>query len=361
MRINKSRLGEVVFNKLNSRRYIVTAIDALPFDDGIAVATIRPYKWSEEEIAEALEKKGLTIGDDGMKIAEEALELTISSSNERLYSHCFNTVKEAVYKAVTVEGDRLVVDDRIIETGEIIPVQVCGTLPKHILVTAKRNDVSFVYAYDVENDDFVEIARSDDYVQDRAVYEFKIKKDNKDRLFYVISDIRVEPIMDTDENGEEVQVAESRYVSYRLVTEDNRKFKIIDLDKIIYEEPEKVNSPKLITLDGYFAIGLESDLKVKTIVFTSDFSIVRTDDLPDIPIYIGKRGSYMIGRDYVRFDGETYKTDTKALTDAGCVLIFEANTIEDGFELLFTDDTMSNVKVMTVRETDDRGRIVKIA
>ncbi len=362
MKIEMSKVGEVVLNKLNGKRYIVDSITTASFTDVPARAMIRPYKWSEDELMDELAKKGLAIGEeDGVEAAEAALELVITSVNAKLYRHLFNTVKAAVYSTVTVENGKLVVDEKVIETGEIIPDKIVGTLPGFVLVStiADSEGIVNIYAYDVKNDAFIKVSESDEYTQGRSAYEMK----RDDKTFYVIASIEVKPIMEEDEDGKEIQTGETKNVVYLYVTEYKDNLMFAPIDCITFDSADKIENPKALMLeDEYFVLVLSSDTQIKTIVYRGDsFAKERSNTLPSIPVYIGRRGSYSIGQDYVQVTDRTYKTDTKDLVDNGCVISFETRSNDDGFEMSFTNESMTLVKTMTIKDTSDRGRIIKIA
>ncbi len=330
MRVALSRVGEVVLNKANNKKYIVT--DVRNYDGKIS-ADIELYKEDEDEELD-------------LSVMQSS---TITEENERLYRHKFNTVELAAFKSYDVAPGTFSVDEKEIKTGDIEVVKFLGTGKNYIVFEGKRDEQTAVYSYDVKNDRF-------DALFEASSVNVKTYGDD-----LVLTYKRSEPIIDEDTEEETGRL----YFEDMVIVAD-RKAPVIFKATMSLNENVEIANVKIRQVGDFNIFSIEKDKAAFIVLHNSGNLIIAKDNASFVPTYVGYRnGYYLLGENaYMDISSDTLIEDKElsVLTTEGCNLLFERGS--DGYgcsQLSFTNSAMNMVITVEIVDTNDRGRVVTVA
>ena len=330
------REGEVVLNKLNGQKYIVTHVDR---ESGMSsAALLEPEK--------APEGTPLTV--------------TITKGNERLYRHKYNTIKSASFESYEVSYNTFMVDGKDIPTGDIKPLDLLGTTNNNIVFHAQRGETKSVYAYNVKNDRFGVLF--DIPTGGSSVAAISVDKD-----VLVVTNLMFKPLVD-DETEE--QIGTICYKEMTVITESrDGELKTTRVSMVHPEGP--VIQPKVTKTNGYDVISMSS-LQSSCFVILKDNKVVSSQSAGGlVPQYVGEYEGQMYFIGHKKFatlrDGVIDKvyqvadlwdpSDFEVCTN----ILFEVSTVDNVTSYVFTDSKMHTVRSIDIIRTDDRGDVVKVS
>ncbi len=334
MRIEKAKVGEVILNKVNNQRYIVTEVTE-PIDD-ITVATAQIYNPDLKEISQDVPE-----------------QVEITSANARIYKHLFNTIKENAVNDANITEGKFYLNDVDVPTGEIVPVKVLGVTDNFVVFEGRRGNDSFAYIYDAKRDHFKTLFKAENIESLEA------------KNIILLTDKRAEDVL--DETTGEI-TGQKYYARVSLVTENEayeEGYYHFRAQKIALDDKTSKVTTKLLR-DGKYAIISAETTGENVIFICEDSRWIYTGYSRDyIPTNVCKWQdslSFITPDHFIYgFMGEERKiaVDTSLLKD--CKNLFEVSRNGDTTEYSFTDDEMKQVVTITVTSTNDRGDIVTIS
>ena len=334
MKVERAKVGEVILNKVNNQRYIVTEV-AEPIDD-ITVATAQIYNPDLKEISQDVPE-----------------QVEITSANARIYKHLFNTIKENAVNDANITEGKFYLNDVDVPTGEIVPVKVLGVTDNFVVFEGRRDNDSFAYIYNAKRDHFKTLFKAEN------IEVLKVKN------IILLTDKRAEDVLDKD-TGE--VTGQKYYARVSLVVENEayeEGYYHFRAQKIALDDKDSEVTTE-IRRDGKYAIISAKTEGGNVLFICEDNHWIYTSYPRDyIPTNVCKWQDKLsfITPDYFIYDvmGEEriIRIDTTLLKNYK--ELFEVSKSGDTTEYSFTDDEMKQVVTITVTSTNDRGDVVTIS
>ena len=342
MRVEKAKIGEVVLNKVNGRKYIIDSIEADAFSNPEAKATL--YVPEGESV----------FTDSTEETTEEILrDVTITSLNDRVYRHLFNTVKEAVYKTADISNGEFKIDGNKVETGEIKPAEIIATYENNVVILAEA-ETPRVYTYNVRDDRFV-LIMEDGNMEPKIEY---ITIGDKAVSVVTFAELTPEP--------EDEDIVKKDNVATSYIVYERKDGKVYTCLLGSYSFDNVVNNIVVYNLGKKeCGLGLSSDKAAHYVVVREDDGIetVKSYAIPSLPKYTDSK--FIIGDDYVLYMPTSLMIDsvsTDRINSLGNIIIlFEVTQESNSTELAFTNNAMDRVVTLRQERTADRGIVKTVA